>query len=69
MDIHIRTDDDIVIGVRIAVTKVMKLLDANNNPIKDANNNPAYSFQSTNIVRVLTKAEYDVVRKTSNLSE
>lgn len=60
--------DGIVVGVRIAITKVMKLLDQNNNPIKAADGTPAYSLQSTNIVRVLTEAEYNVIRKTS-LSE
>lgn len=59
-------DDDIVIGVRTAVTKVMKMFDDQDRALKDAEGNPVYSFQSTNVTRVLTKTEYDVVRKMSS---
>ena len=45
--------DDVVIGVKVSVTKVMRLVDNNNNPIRDnATGLPAYFFQSTNVVSV-----------------
>jgi len=57
-------DDDVVIAVRVAVTKVMKLLDEHDEPIKDMNTDlPSYFFQSTNVVKVLTKEEYAVEKK------
>ena len=59
-------DDDTIIAVRNAVTKVMKLLDPNGNPLKDQNGNNAYSFDFTNIVKVLTREEYEVEKKSRN---
>jgi len=57
-------EDNMIIAVKIAVTKVMKLLDTSGEPIKDQNTGqPAYVFQSTNIVKVLTNAEYDVEKQ------
>lgn len=61
-------DDNVIIGVKIAVTKVMKLFNQDGSAMKDPNQNPAYAFQSTNVVRVLTKEEYDEIKKT-DLSE
>ncbi len=58
-------EDDTIIGVRIAVTKVMKLLNPDGTQAKDATGKPIYSFQSTNIVRTLTKEEYQVEKKRS----
>ena len=58
-------DDNIVIGIRTAVTKVMKLFNEDGAPVKDNTGSPAYSFQSTNIVRVLTNEEFNVIKKTS----
>ena len=64
-------DDQSVIAVRVAVTKVMKLLDERDEIIRDpVTNSPSYVFQSTNIVNVLTEEEYkmeknrlDMIRK------
>jgi hypothetical protein len=57
-------DDDVVIAVKVAVTKVMKLVDQNDQPIKDQNTGvPAYFFQSTNVVKVLSAAEYNVEKQ------
>jgi hypothetical protein len=56
-------DDDVIIGVRVAVTKVMKLIGPDGNPSKDATGSPAYTFQSTNIVRILTREEYNTEKK------
>ncbi len=44
----------------------MKLLDPNGNPLKDQNGNNVYSFESTNIVKVLTREEYEVEKKSRN---
>lgn len=61
---YISTSDGTIIGVRISVTKVMKLLNpADGSELKDPAGNPLYEFQSTNVARVLTKEEYDVIRK------
>ena len=56
-------DDDIIIGVRVAVTKVMKVLNPDGTQAKDPTGTPIYSFQSTNVVRSLTREEYDVEKK------
>ncbi len=56
-------DDDLIIGVRVAVTKVMKVLNPDNTPLKDQTGTPAYTFQSTNVVRTLTREEYEVEKK------
>lgn len=57
-------EDEMIIAVKIAVTKVMKLLDQEGQPIKDQNTGqPAYVFQSTNVVKVLTRAEYEVEKQ------
>jgi hypothetical protein len=56
-------DDDIIIGVRVAVTKVMKLVGPDGNLLKDVTGTPAYTFQSTNVVRTLTREEYNIEKK------
>ena len=56
--------DDVIIAVKVAVTKVMKLVDNNDQPIKDQNTGlPAYFFQSTNVVKVLNTEEYNVEKQ------
>jgi hypothetical protein len=55
-------EDDAIIGVRIAVTKVLKLVGPDNAPLKDTTGSNAYTFQSTNIVRLLTKEEYNTIK-------
>lgn len=60
-------DDDVVIAVRVAVTKVMKLLNDKDEPIRDQNTGlPSYFFQSTNVVKVLTNDEYKVEKQISD---
>ncbi len=56
-------DDNIVIGVRVSVTKVMKLLNPDGSQQRDAAGNPAYWFQSANVVKVLTPEEYRVIQQ------
>lgn len=55
-------EDNVIIGVKISVTKVMKLFDVNDRPVKDATGNFVYSFQSSNIVKLLNKEEYELVK-------
>jgi hypothetical protein len=55
-------EDDIIIGVRIAVTKVSKLVNPDNTPVKDTSGNNAYTFQTSNIVRLLTREEYNAIK-------
>ena len=57
------SEDDIIIGVRVAVTKVMKAFNSDGSPAKDSTGSPVYSFQSTNVVRTLTREEYEVEKK------
>jgi hypothetical protein len=56
-------EDDIIIGVRVAVTKVMKAFNPDGSPATDPTGSPIFSFQSTNIVRTLTRGEYEVEKK------
>lgn len=55
-------EDNMVIGVRTAITKVLKLVGSNNEPLKDSTGNNAYTFQSSNVVRLLTMEEYDMIK-------
>ena len=59
-------EDSVVIGVKVTITKVMKLLDADDKPLRDPTGNYAYSFQSSNVVKVLSKEEYNVIRGLGN---
>jgi len=56
-------DDETVLGLRLAVTKVMKMLKSDNTPAIDGNGNPIYTYNSVPVVRVLTKEEYEVEKK------
>ncbi len=56
-------DDDMVIGIRVAVTKVMKVLNPDDTPVVDSAGNPSYFMQSVNIVKILTDTEFDIVKK------
>jgi hypothetical protein len=56
-------EDDVIIGVRVAVTKVMKAFNQDGSPTKDPTGSPVFSFQSTNVVRTLTREEYEVEKK------
>lgn len=57
-------EDDVIIAVKVAVTKVMKLLDSSGEPMKDQSTGlPAYVFQSTNVVKVLSHEEYNVEKQ------
>ena len=55
--------EDLVLGIKVVVSKVMKLLDASGQPIRDPSGNPLFEFASVNVARVLSKAEWDVTRK------
>ena len=56
-------EDDVIIGIRIAVTKVMKLTTPDGKLAKDPAGTPIYTFQRTDVVRTLTGEEYEVEKK------
>ena len=56
-------DDDVIIGIRVAVTKVMRLTTPDGSIARDATGTPLFTFQSTNVVRTLTREEYEVEKK------
>lgn len=56
-------EDDTIIGIRVAVTKVMKLATPDGKHAKDPTGTPLYTFQSTNVVRTLTREEYEIEKK------
>ena len=51
-----------IIGVKVVVTKVMKLYNPDGTPQKDAAGTPAYWFQSMNVVQTLSPEEYKAVK-------
>lgn len=55
-------EDGTIIGVKIAITKVSKLLAPDGTPLKDNTGNFIYSFQSSNVVKLLTSEEYDQIK-------
>lgn len=56
-------DDDVIIGVKVSVTKVMKVMTPDGTQAKDPTGSPMYSFQSVNIVKTLTREEYNVEKQ------
>jgi|GEM_PF-5782341 len=55
-------EDDAIIGVKIAITKVLKLVGPDGKPVKDPFGNNAYSIQSSNLVKLLTREEYNAIK-------
>lgn len=60
-------DDDVIIGVKASVTKVMKMVLPDGTQAKDATGSPMYSFQSVNVVKTLTREEYNVEKQRRTL--
>jgi hypothetical protein len=60
-------DDDVIIGVKVSVTKVMKMMTPDGNQAKDATGSPFYTFQSVNVVKTLTREEYNVEKQRQSL--
>jgi hypothetical protein len=59
-------DDDVIIGVKASVTKVMKIMAPDGTQAKDPSGCPMYSFQSVNVVKTLTREEYNVEKQRRN---
>lgn len=55
--------ENMVLGIKVVVTKMLKLVDVSGQPIRDPAGNPSFEFQSMNVARVLSKEEWDVMRK------
>jgi hypothetical protein len=55
-------EDDVIIGVKIVITKVLKLVGPDGAPLKDPTGNNMYSFQSSNVVKLLTREEYNATK-------
>lgn len=61
-------DDDVIIGVKVSITKVMKMIAPDGNQAKDPTGSPMYSFQSVNVVKTLTREEYNIEKQRKNLN-
>lgn len=56
-------DSDYVIGVKVSITKVMRLAGPDGKPATGQDGAPAYFFNATNVVKTLTKEEWRVLRQ------
>jgi len=65
---YISTSDNTIIGVKVAITKVSRLETTDGTPIKDPAGNGIYEFQSTNIVKILNREEWETIRKEGDVS-
>jgi hypothetical protein len=57
------SDSDYVVGVKVSITKVMRLEGTGGAPAIGPDGTPAYFFNSTNIVKTLTNAEWKVLKQ------
>ncbi len=60
---YISTSDGTVIGVKVSVTKVVKLQNPEGAPLMNPDGTPAYYIMSTNVVRTLTREEWEEVKR------
>ena len=60
---YISTSDEMVIGVKVSVTKVVKLQNPDDTPLMNPDGTPAYYIMSTNILRTLTRTEWDQIKR------
>jgi outer membrane protein assembly factor BamB len=60
---YISTSDGTVIGLKISVTKVVKLQNPDGSSMQNPDGTPAYYVMSSNIIRVLTRGEWDEVKR------
>ncbi len=56
-------DSDIVIGIKTVVTKVIRLEGPDGQPLNNPDGTPSYFWNSFNVVRTLTAAEWEIQRK------
>ena len=55
-------DSDYVVGVKLVVSKVMRLMD-DGKPTVDNLQRPAYWFETAQVIRILSKEEWLVVKE------
>jgi hypothetical protein len=60
---YISTSDDTVIGVKVSVTKVVKLQSPTGGQMLNPDGTPAYYLMSTNVLRTLTREEWEEVKR------
>ncbi|MEE9586140.1 MAG: hypothetical protein V3W09_04490 [Nitrososphaerales archaeon] len=60
---YISTSDGMVIGVKVSVTKVVKLQSPDGAPMLNPDGTPAYYIMSTNVLRTLTREEWEEVKR------
>ncbi|HEY4699826.1 MAG TPA: hypothetical protein VIH27_05595 [Nitrososphaerales archaeon] len=60
---YISTSDEMVIGVKVSVTKVVKLQNPDDTSMINPDGTPAYYIISTNVLRTLTRAEWDQIKR------
>lgn len=60
---YISTSDGTVIGVKVSVTKVMKLQNPDGTTILNPDGTPAYYIMSTNVLRTLSREEWNQIKQ------
>ncbi len=65
---YISTSDGSIIGVKVVITKVMKVLKSDGTPLSDPAGNPIYQFQSSNVINVLSQEEWNVIKREEDIS-
>jgi len=65
---YISTSDGTVIGVKVSVTKVLRVQNPDGTTMMNPDGTPAYFIFSTNVIRTLTREEWEEVKR-EELSE
>ena len=60
---YVSVSDGTVIGITVSVTKVTKLEDAIGKPLLNPDGTPAYYILTSNILKTLTRSEWEEVKK------
>jgi len=61
------SDSDYVIGVKASVTKVMRIEGPDGSPAVGPDGAPVYAFNTTNVVKSLSKDEWRVLKQQDSL--
>ncbi len=60
---YISTRDGTVIGVKVSVTKVLNLEGPDGKSLHNPDGTPAYYIMTSNVLRTLTREEWDEVKR------
>ncbi len=60
---YISTSDGMVIGVKVSVTKVVRLQNPDDTPMLNPDGTPAYYIISTNVLRTLNRDEWNEIKR------